>query len=78
MLGNGLQLKTTRHVSLLSVASEVFEKLVNMELLMTHRNVVFFLVSSMVLGLPNQLEIFLQLHLIELLRLLTGLELLKL
>ena len=29
MLGNGLQLKTTRHVSLLSVASEVFEKLVN-------------------------------------------------
>ena len=29
MLGNGLQLKTIRSVSLLSVVSKVFEKLVN-------------------------------------------------
>ena len=29
MLGNGLRLKTTRPVSLLSVVSDVFEKLVN-------------------------------------------------
>ena len=39
---------------------------------------VFFLISSTVLGLLNQLQIFLQLYLIELLGLLTGLGLLKL
>ena len=39
---------------------------------------VFFLISSMVLGLLNQLQIFSQLYLIELLGLLTGLGLLKL
>ena len=33
----------------------------------------FFLISSMVLGLLNQLQIFSQLHVIELLGLLTGL-----
>ena len=38
---------------------------------------VFFLISSMVLGLLDQLQIFLQLYLIELLGLLTGLGLLK-
>ena len=38
----------------------------------------FFLISSMVLGLFNQLQIFLQLYLIEPLGLLTGLALLKL
>ena len=42
------------------------------------RNVTFFLVSSMVLGLLDQLQIFSQLHLIELLGLLTGLDLLEL
>ena len=36
------------------------------------------MVSSMVLGLLDQVQIFWQLHLIELLGLLTGLELLKL
>ena len=41
------------------------------------RNVVFFLISSMVLGLLDQLLIFLQLYLIELLGLLTGLGLLE-
>ena len=39
---------------------------------------VFFLLSSMVLGLPDQMQIFSQLYLIELLGLLTGLGLLKL
>ena len=43
-----------------------------------YRNVAFFLISSVVLGLLNQLQIFLQLYLIELLGLLTGLGLLEL
>ena len=47
-------------------------------MLITWRNVAFFLISSMVLGLLNQLQISRQLYLIQLLRLLTGLELLKL
>ena len=62
-------------LSLLSVVSKVFEKLVNntvIELLITQRNVVFFFISGMVLSLLDQLQIFLQLYLIELLRLLEG------
>ena len=47
-------------------------------LLITWRNVAFFLISSMVLGLLDQLQIFSQLYLIELLGLLTSLELLEL
>ena len=43
-----------------------------------YRPVVFFLISSMVLGLLDQLLIFSQFYLIELLGLLTGLGLLKL
>ena len=39
---------------------------------------VFFVISSMTLGLLDQLQIFSQLHLIELLQLLTGLGLLEL
>ena len=46
--------------------------------MITYRNVVFFLISSMVLGLLNQLLIFSQLYLIELLGLLAGLGLLEL
>ena len=42
------------------------------------RNAAFFLISSMVLGLLNQLQIFWQLYLIELLGLLTQLGLLEL
>ena len=49
-----------------------------MELLIIYRNVVFFLISSLVLGLLDQLQIFLQLYLIEYLMILTGLGLLKL
>ena len=49
-----------------------------MGLLITWGNVAFFLISSMVLGLLDQLLIFSQLYLIELLGLLTGLGLLEL
>ena len=49
-----------------------------LELLITWRNVAFFLISSVVLGLFDQLQIFLQLYLKELLRLLTGLGLIEL
>ena len=41
-----------RPVSVLAVLSKVFEKHVN------NRNVIFFLISSMVLGLLDQLQIF--------------------
>ena len=46
--------------------------------LITLRNLAFFLISSMVLGLLDQLQIFSQSHLIELLGLLTDLGLLEL
>ena len=52
-------------VSLLSVVSKVFEKLVNNRFVDTQRNTAFFLISSMVLILLDQLQIFLQLYLIE-------------
>ena len=63
-------------VSLLSVVSKVFEKLVNNRIV-DHLEKCF-LISSMVLGLLDQLQIFSQLYLIELLGLLTGLGLLEL
>ena len=69
--------KNYHPLSLLSVVSKVFEKLI-IGLLINWRNVVFFLISSMVLGLLNQLLIFSRLYLIELLGLLTGLGLLQL
>ena len=47
-------------------------------MLITYKNVVFFLIFSMVLGLLDQLLIFSQLYLIELLGLLTVLGLLEL
>ena len=46
------------------------------DLLIIQKSVAFLLLSSMVLGLPDQLEIFLQFYLIELLGLLLGLGLL--
>ena len=48
--------KNYHPVSLLSVVSKVFEKLVNNRI--TERNVAFFLISNMVLGLLDQLLIF--------------------
>ena len=52
--------------------------MVKIGLLITQRNVVFFPISTMVLGLLKQLQIFLQLYPIESLLLLTSLGLLKL
>ena len=62
-IGKGQQLKTTALLVFFTVVSKVFEKL---------------LISSMVLSLFDRLQIFLQLYLIELLGLLTGLGLLEL
>ena len=52
-------------VSLLSVASKVFEKLVNNRIVDHLEKLVFFQISSMVLDLLYQLLIFSQLYLIE-------------
>ena len=70
--------KNYRPVSLLSVVSKVFEKLINNRIVDHLEKYGLFLISSMVLGLLDQLQIFSQLYLIELLGLLTGLGLLKL
>ena len=77
MLEKGLQLKPT---TLLVFFLWLFKSLKNlwiMELLITWRNVAFFLISSVVLGLLDQLQI-LKLYLKELLGLLTGLGLIEL
>ena len=76
MLRKGLQLNIPP--CLLSVVSKVFEKLVNNRIVDHLEKCGLFLISSMVLGLLDQLQIFPQLHLIELLGLLTGLRLLEL
>ena len=70
--------KNYRPVSLLSVLSKVFEKLVNNRIVDHLEKCGLFLISSMVLGLLNQLQIFSQFYLIELLGLLTDLGLLEL
>ena len=78
MLGERSTAKNYRPVSLLSVVSKVFEKLVNNGIVDHQKKCGFFLISIMVLGLLNQLQIFSQLYLIELQRLLTSLGLLEL
>ena len=65
-------------VSLRSVVSKVFEKLVNNTIVNHLEKCFFFMISSMVLGLRNQMQLYLQLCLIELLALLTSLGLLEL
>ena len=62
--------KNYRSVSFLSVVSKVFEKLVNNRIFDHLEKCGLFLISSVVLGLLNQLQIFLQLYLIKLLDLL--------
>ena len=54
IVGERSTTKNYHRVSLFSVVSNVFEKLI-IELLITWRNVNFFLISSIVLGLLNQL-----------------------
>ena len=70
--------KNYRPVNLLSVFSKFFEKLINNKIVLHLEKCGLFLISSMVLGLLDQLQIVPQLHLIELLGLLTGLRLLEL
>ena len=65
--------KNYHPVSLLSVVSKVFEKLVNNRIVDHLENRGLFLV----LGLLDQLQIFRQLYMIELLEFLTSLELLE-
>ena len=77
-VGERCSAKNYRPVSLLSVVSKVFEKLVNNRIVDHLEKCGFFLILSMVLGLPDQLQLFSQLHLIELLGLLTSLGLLEL
>ena len=72
MLGRGLRLKaTTLSVFLLWLVKSL------KNLLITFRNAAYFLISSMVKGLSNQLQIFRQLYLIELVGYLIGLGLLE-
>ena len=78
MLGKGLQLKTTALLDFFFVVSKVFEKPVNNRTIDHLEKCGLFLISSMVLGLLGPLQILLQLYLIELLGLLTGMGLLKL
>ena len=62
--------KICRPVNLLSVVCKVFEKLVNDRIVDHLENGAFFLISSMVIGFLDLLQIFLQLYLIKLLGLL--------
>ena len=78
MLGERSTAKNYCPVSLLSVVSKVFEKLVNNGIVDHLEKCGLFLIFSIVLGLLDQLQIILQLNLIELLELLTGLGLLEL
>ena len=70
--------KNYQPVSLLSVVSKVFEKSANNRMVDHLEKCAFLLISSMILGFLNQLQIFLQLCLIELLGVLTGVGLLEL
>ena len=63
---------------LLLVVSKVFQKLVNNRIVDHLEKFRLFLISSMALGLLDQLQIFSQLYLIELLGLLIDLGLLEL
>ena len=77
-VGESSTAKNYHPVSLLSVVSKVFEKLVNNRINDHLEKCGLFLTFSIVLGLLSQLQIFLQLHLIELLGFLTGLGMLEL
>ena len=65
--------KNYQPVCLLSALSKIFEKLVNNRVVDHLEKCGLFLISSMVLGLLNQRQIFRQLYLIDLLGVLIGL-----
>ena len=73
MLGKGLQQKTTALLVFCLCSVKSLKNLRIIGLLITWRNVTYFLISNMVLGLLDQLQIFQQLYLIELLWPLTNL-----
>ena len=73
-VGERLATESIHPVSLFSVVSKVSEKLLSKRVLKSG----LFLISSMVLGLLDQQQIFSQLYLIELLGTLIGLGLLEL
>ena len=77
-IGKRSTVKNYHSVSLPSVVNKVSKKLVNKSIVDYLENVAFSVISSMVLGLPSQLQIFSRLYLIELLWILTGLVLLEL
>ena len=77
-VGERFTAKNYHPVILLSVVSKVIEKLVNNRIVDRLEKLTFFLISNMVLGLLDQLQIFSQLYLVELLGLLTSLGVLKL
>ena len=56
--GEMCTVKNFRPVSLLSVVSKVFEKIVNNRLADHQDNMAFFLISSMALVLVDKLQIF--------------------
>ena len=69
-LGERSTTKSHHHVSLLSIVGEVFGKLVNNRRIVDQpeKCSLFFLISSMLLSLLDQLKIFLQLYLIRIAR----------
>ena len=74
-IGERSTAKNYRPVSLLSVVSKVFEKLLNNRIVDQLEKCGLFLIFNIVLVLLDQLQIFLQLYLIELLGLTRGLGL---
>ena len=76
-IGKKLQQKTTTLLVFLWLVNS-FKNLQIIELLITQRNATFFLISGVVLGLPDQLQFFRHLYLIELRGFIIGLGLLSL
>ena len=76
-IGERSTAKSYHCVSVISVVSKVFEKPVNSRIVDHLEKCGFFLIYPVVLGVLNQFQIFLQLFLIELLGILTGLGLLE-
>ena len=78
LLGKGVELKTTSLLVFFLWLVKSLKNLWIMGLLVTWGNVAFFLISSMVLGLPDEVQIYSLWYLIEFVELLTGLGLLGL